>query len=294
MQPGHDEIRDQLGRILASESFVNSARLSRFLRFVVEQAIAGNGGGLKEYSIGVEVFERDDRYDPRMDSIVRVEAGRLRSKLDEYYRQNGAGDPVIVRMRRGSYVPEFELRQATQASAIGDRPAVGLPGTSTRWRLPLAVVAGAVLLIAIAAWRGGLWTSGEPRAPGLTIAVLPFASYSADQADTLLAARVTDGITAELARLGTLGVVSHTSALQFAGARRPLREIASTLGADVVAEGSVQRDGERVRVDVRLVDAARDRKIWVENFAGRVTDLADLQRRIAAATATAATQPRTR
>src|SRR6185503_1642519 len=95
-----------------------------------------------------------------------------------------------------------------------------------------------------------------------TIAVLPFANYSTDPAEALLAARVTDGITAELARLGTLGVVSHTSALQFADARPrpPLREIAKSLNAQYVLEGKVRDEGGRITIQVVLVDATLDRK----------------------------------
>ena len=84
MEPTADQVRDQLDRILASEAFANADRLSRFLRYIVERTLAGEGDRLKEYAVGVGVFERNEQYDPRVDSIVRVEAGRLRAKIDEY------------------------------------------------------------------------------------------------------------------------------------------------------------------------------------------------------------------
>ena len=99
-------------------------------------------------------------------------------------------------------------------------------------------------------------------------------------------------MTTEVARLGSVSVVSHTSALQFAGVRRPMREIAQTLGAGLLLEGSVELSGEQVRVAARLVDGVLDRKIWVHDFAGRRGDLPALQREIAAATATAAANRR--
>src|SRR5215475_5372221 len=77
MQPTADEVRAELERALASVSFVGTTRLSRFLHFVVERSLAGESDRLKEYVIGIEVFDRDEHYDPRIDSIVRVEAGRL-------------------------------------------------------------------------------------------------------------------------------------------------------------------------------------------------------------------------
>jgi hypothetical protein len=83
MSPSGDDVRCQLDRLLASSVFANAGRMSRFLKFVVEQTLAGEGERLKEYVIGVEVFDRDASYDPRLDSIVRVEAARLRSKLAE-------------------------------------------------------------------------------------------------------------------------------------------------------------------------------------------------------------------
>src|SRR4029453_4394786 len=84
-----DAIRAQVEKILASRFFAQSKRLTRFLRFTVEQAIQGQGDDLKEYLLGVEVFDRDPSFDPRIDSIVRVEAGRLRSRLKTYYETEG-------------------------------------------------------------------------------------------------------------------------------------------------------------------------------------------------------------
>ena len=83
MSPSAEEVRRQLDRLLASPGFVNAGRMSRFLKFVVEKTLAGEGERLKEYVIGVEVFDRGTDYDPRVDAIVRVEAARLRAKLVE-------------------------------------------------------------------------------------------------------------------------------------------------------------------------------------------------------------------
>jgi TolB-like protein len=280
VEPTRDEIRCQLDRILASEPFVNSDRLSRFLRYVVERTLAGEGDRLKEYVIGTEVFERGEQYDPRVDSIVRVEAGRLRAKLDEYYNGHGSTDPVVIRMRRGGYTPAFESRAV---SAV--KPA--------RRMLPVAGAAAALLLAGIAAWGTLFWAAAARPTPEVTIAVLPFASYSTDTAVPVLAARITDGVTSELARLGTLGVISHTSARRF-GARQSLREVARSLNADVVMEGSIEAEGDRLRVTARLVDASTDRKFWVEEFAGTIHNVPELQRRIAAAAGAAAAARRDR
>lgn len=271
--------------------FANADRMSRFLRYVVERTLAGEADRLKEYAIGVDVFDRTDEYDPRVDSIVRVEAARLRSKVEEYYSRDGIHDPVVIRLRRGSYVPVFEVRPAAalpERSAIAQEP----PAVTTSHGIALrfAMLVAAAVIVAALAWRAGLWRSGD--ASEVSIAVLPFAQYSNVEADDLLAARLTDGITTELARLGTLHVVSHTSARQFEGVRRPLREIARALDARFLVEGSIETKLDGIHVSVRIVDGATDQKIWVKDFDGSRSDLPALQRNIAAAIADALAKPR--
>lgn len=287
MPPTPDEVRSQLDRLLASDVFAQSDRLCRFLRFVVERALAGKAETLKEYVVGLEVFDRNEDYDPRVDSIVRVEAGRLRSKLDSYYHNGGRHDPVVITIPRGSYAPVFEAREARTSSPDG---ATGptLPIPRRGWRLAFCIVAATVALAAVVAWRAGGWTTGGISPPSVAIAVLPFAHFTTDEADRLLAARLTDGVTSELARLGTVGVVSHTSALQFAESGRPLRDLADALGAGVVMEASVFHEADRVRIEARLVNAASNRKFWVERFTGDAADPAELERRVAEAVAGAA------
>src|SRR6202041_1041444 len=107
------EIRSQLDLILRSRAFIQSHRIRRFLQFVVEESLLGQPHRLKEYLIGLEVFDRREAFDPRVDSIVRVEARRLRYKLDEYYRTEGREDGIRIVLRKGSYVPIFEYRSAT-------------------------------------------------------------------------------------------------------------------------------------------------------------------------------------
>src|SRR5437868_3826458 len=93
-QPPEAQIRAQLGRILSSAGFVNSERLCRFLKLAVDRALAAQTEQLKEYALGRDVFDRSASYDPRVDSIVRVEARRLRTKLKQYYQDTGKNDRV--------------------------------------------------------------------------------------------------------------------------------------------------------------------------------------------------------
>src|SRR5262245_63823938 len=102
-----EAVRAQLARILASAQFVQSERLSRFLRLAVEVAQSGRRNSLKEYRIGVDVFDRGQDFDPRTDPIVRVQAAKLRSKLLEYYAGAGARDPLVITVPKGSYAADI-------------------------------------------------------------------------------------------------------------------------------------------------------------------------------------------
>ena len=107
-------MRAQLSRILASEHFARSERLSRFLEFTVEQTLAGRAELLKEYPIGVEVFGRKDSFDPRIDAIVRVQAVNLRSRVNDYYANQGASDPIVIEYSKGGYAPVMHDRSTAE------------------------------------------------------------------------------------------------------------------------------------------------------------------------------------
>jgi TolB-like protein len=117
---------------------------------------------------------------------------------------------------------------------------------------------------------------------GVSVVVLPFEHFSSDREVQLLAARFTDGVTSELARIQHVSVVSRTSALELKSGGGTLRDIARALDAQVVVEGSFVVEGTRVHADVRLVDTVVDRKSWSRQFAAEIPDLRALQQRVAA------------
>src|SRR5262245_44955176 len=96
-------VRNQLARILRSSLFTKAPSLSRFLSHLVELSLAGNANALTEYSLGVDVFDRGESFDPVTDTIVRVQARRLRSKLEQYYKTEGTEDRVVVELPKGQY-----------------------------------------------------------------------------------------------------------------------------------------------------------------------------------------------
>src|SRR5579872_4407908 len=101
------DVRRQLERVLESPGFSRNERLSRFLRFVVEGHLDGKDHELKESVIAVEVLGRRPDFDSRMDPVVRTEAARLRSRLGEYYTNEGKADPLLIELPKGGYVPRF-------------------------------------------------------------------------------------------------------------------------------------------------------------------------------------------
>ena len=107
-----DSVRCHLGAILHSRTFTNAPSLSKFLAYIVEASLTGRSNQLKEYTIGVEVFGRGESFDPRIDTIVRAQARRLRSKLEEYYRTEALDNTITIEVAKGRYVAEFRTRPA--------------------------------------------------------------------------------------------------------------------------------------------------------------------------------------
>lgn len=118
MNPPDEAIRGQLKKILTSPGFVHSDRLRRFLTYSIEQTLAGKPENLKEYGIGLEAFDRPTHYSPSEDPIVRVEARRLRKKLEEYYAALGQNDPILIELPKGSYVPTFHSRPQSKPKPV--------------------------------------------------------------------------------------------------------------------------------------------------------------------------------
>jgi hypothetical protein len=116
-------VRVELARILSSELFSRSDRLTSFLTFIVEQTLDGRGESLKEQVLAFEVYGKGADFNTAADPIVRVDARRLRDKLREYYI-SAPRDPVIISVRKGSYTPLFENERARGAAARPEPPSL--------------------------------------------------------------------------------------------------------------------------------------------------------------------------
>jgi eukaryotic-like serine/threonine-protein kinase len=149
-----DLAQAELEKVLDSPSFRRSPKLSGFLRYVARHTFDGNDDAIKEYNIGVEVFERGSNFDPRIDNIVRSQAHRLRVSLAAYYAGEGQQDPVRIEIVPGSYVPRFHTPEAVEES----RPAVESPN----WPKRAVWVLSGALLLAATLWLSRSTSSVRP------------------------------------------------------------------------------------------------------------------------------------
>jgi serine/threonine-protein kinase len=256
-------VRNQLERILCSRGFARNDRLSKFLRYVVEQQLDREVPELKESVVGVEVFGRQPGYDPRRDSVVRTEAAKLRARLTGYYGGEGAADPVIIELPKGGYTPVFRERCL---EAVCPEP----HARRRLWVMPALTALG--LIVVLGAW---LWIRHK-REP-VAIAVLPLINLSSEADDEYFADGVTDEIIRNLSIIEGLAVRSATSSFTFKGKPRNLGEIGEQLKAEYIIEGSVLRIGQRVRINVRLVRVRDDVPVWSERFDRELTGVLAVQ-----------------
>lgn len=266
-----ESVLAQLERIRSSPVFAKSERHRRFLTFVVQQTLDGNAAAVKEPVLAMEVFDRPADYDSKVDTIVRVEARRLRAKLADYYAEDGAADPIRIELPTGSYVPVLRPTDTPSAPVAVPAPA----------RLPWAIAVGMLALAAI----GLLHYARRDAAAAPRVAILPFQNLNPVAEDDLFADGITEALTTDLAKVPSFQVISRTSASRFKHAAQPLRDIAAALHADYVVEGSFQRTGERCRVTVQFIRASDDVHVWSEAYDLPFTDILRVQSEASAAIA---------
>ena len=273
--PSEESIRAALDKISASPRFASSERLCRFLRFAVEETLAGKTGQLKETIVGMEVFGRKPDYDPRLDAVVRIEAVKLRARLKEYYEDEGRLDPVRIDLPKGGYVPSFSI-QAFDPVAAAAPPAASRKRMQAAW---LAVVP----LVAAGAWWLIRSTRPAPAPEVPSIAVLPFVDLSEAHDQEYFCDGMTEEIIDALSRVRGFHVAARSSAFTFKNKQQDIREVGRKLNVRAVLEGSVRKSGNRLRVTAQLNNVTDGYHLWSQTYEREMKDIFALQDEISRA-----------
>ena len=236
-------VKANLDTILQHQLFAQSDRQNRFLRYIVEKSLDGEGKALNQFSIGIDVFDRDENFDPTIDSIVRVEAGRLRSKLRDYYADDGRKDKVLIEVRKGRYAPSFVFREPNdkQEQQAAD-------------------------------YEKHLIIDDKPH-----IAVLAFTNSSGDPEQEYFADGISEDIITDLSQFPDLAVLSRHSTFSYKNRHVDPAGIGRELGADFVLTGSVRKSGEKVRISAQLVRTVDLRQLWADRYDHSISDIFQVQ-----------------
>ncbi|MDL1975742.1 MAG: hypothetical protein LWX55_13405 [Deltaproteobacteria bacterium] len=234
-QFSHQAIREELERILSSPKFAGAGQVRRFLRFAVEETVAGRQNQIKQYTIGTEALGRRPDFDPTEDPIVRIEAGRVRRALAHYYQHQGRHDAIRILIPKGAYVPVF---QANNTNPIKD--------DSTARASPSAGREDPILAL--------------PEGPG--IVVLPFDLLTDNKDQVYFADGVAEMLVVALTRFQDFLIIGPLSRKRLRGQFADLRAICRQYGADFALGGSLHKHGYKVRVMLTLVDASSGGTLW--------------------------------
>ena len=231
-------VETALDRLLKSPVFVQAKRQQRLLKYIVAESVAGRGGRITQFSIGVDVFDRGADFDPTTDSAVRVEVGRLRAKLREYYESNPE-EHVIFRLPKGRYVADISFNEQVRAQPVPARFSSG---------------GNAIRLI-----------------------ILPFENLSDDKEDDYFADGITDDLITDMSKLSGLKVIARKSAFTYRGRNPSIEQLVEELGVTHVLEGSTRRAANKVRINAQLTDCAQGQNLWADRFDRELDDIFELQ-----------------
>jgi TolB-like protein len=231
------EARSELSQVLASPDFAASRQLSSFLKFIVEETLAGRSDHLKERTVALGALGRSVDFDPRMDCVVRVMAGKLRRSLDRFYAfyaMQGAPHAVSIEVPKGTYRPMFRRREAI----------LRVDGHAGRLDTALSAVAAVRPIVA----------------------VTPLKLFTGDPRERLFADLLVDDVVVRLGRLGMIEVIDCLATQSPCRRSEDLRKAALRLHANFVFGGTVCRVSARVRLTVRLIDGQSGVLVWGDQY----------------------------
>jgi adenylate cyclase len=231
---GPAAVREQLRRILASADFDAPKRNRLFLEYVVGETLEGRADRVKAYTIATSVFGRDAGFDPQLDSIVRIEAGRLRRSLERYYLTAGAKEPIRIAIPKGSYVPEFAAAQPAQSAAAPPFPAPAVRRTQSCQH-------------------------------GRVIFVRQFEEDGDQSAFPNFTRGFTRQVIVGLTRFTDLFVLGPETTDRY-GEAADMGRLREDLGIDYLLTGGTRVSADGFSVEALLIDARTGRNLWADSF----------------------------
>jgi TolB-like protein len=259
-RPSADEVRAAIEKATASEYFASSGLLAGLLRSLTEVALSLEADAPREKASANASAGRDAALHSGRPPAAAEEIELLRTRLEQYYDGPGRRDAVRISLPKGALLPRFVY--APRATALSAEELTPMP---RGWKL-----AGILALLAVAGILLGWWQAASTRrlreAPIATIVVLPFENAGGDSVDEALSERLAKGIANQLARRPGLRVVDRSITAQFRGKPLSLDDAAARLNASMLVEGSVRRQGERLRVTARLVSVRSGAAIWSDRY----------------------------
>lgn len=291
------EVRAALEQILASEDFRRSRRMCSLLEYLVNESLAGRGDKIKATSIAIDVFGRDGSFDQQSDPIVRVEAGRLRQRLGDYYRGTGGQDRLRIEIPKGAYVPKFIRRPGNDTATQEGSPAPASSTTggisATTWIAFFAGLVAAGLIYAtvtlVSQNQSGSDTLPVPEYSLAVdeskpyIVVNSVAANPGDEQGESLAAGLTEALITNLSKLSGLSVMAHASVIEASLRVEPLgiTDFRSKFGVTHLLRGTVESESERAIINVQLVDAKTAKILWAERISRPLSNIIDLEEELA-------------
>ncbi|HTB15053.1 MAG TPA: hypothetical protein VK752_25955 [Bryobacteraceae bacterium] len=258
--------------LFGSSAFTAAPRRAQLLRYLIDRTLEGRADEIVEYGIGLDVFGKPPTFDPRTDSAVRSETSRLRQKLKEYYLTEGRGAEVVIDLPPRSYVPRFIFRAREVSGDVTATPPEIFNPRRRNWVLT-ALAAVAIAASVFAAWKGR--PNSNPAFHSLV--VLPFSNISTDPQNRYLADGLTEELTNQLAQSPDLKVVARTSAFAFKDKGVDVREVGRKLNVEIVIEGSVDKQGDRIRVIAQMNRASNGYHLWSKSFETQSKDVLILE-----------------
>jgi adenylate cyclase len=279
---GDELLSEALDKVLASALFADVPRLSRFLEFVVSETLAGRGDRLKGFVIACEVFDKKDPSDAQTTTIVRVEAGRLRRRLTDYYEGEGNADQLRISIPKGGYRPVFEQIDNTRKPAVeaSQTPAGLAPmGKNVRQtflqRNVVAVclaVLIAALVIGIIYYAGNKSSTVNPvSAPAAifttpVIAILPLEAFDANQQHAGLGLAITESLIAALSKRSDVHVMALSSSDYFRSRVLSVKDIGKEMQVSHVVKGGYSSTPDGLHITIALHDAQSGYVIWSDDI----------------------------